>query len=237
MEPRRGDRHGARSVLSAHRASDLFYYDPEAARCALASGYLLAAPSARRSEQTPSAGGWLANRRRRFTSQCAFGACFVRAPQARPEGSQGRARSALPLEPHRKRNGAPQGRQTRRAQRSVGPPGLRFVLLRSRGCELRSCLWLPSGRAFGALVHRKRLRRFGTSQTPSARGSSQTPSALWYIANAFGAWFIANAFGASFVAMRLRRVVGRRTPSARGSFVAKRLRRFVRSKRLRGVVR
>jgi hypothetical protein len=43
-----------------------------------------------------------------------------------------------------------QGRQTWRAQRSVGPPGLRFVLLRSRGCELRSCLWLPSGRAFGA---------------------------------------------------------------------------------------
>jgi hypothetical protein len=73
------------------------------------------------------------------------------APQARSEGSQGQVRAAStpPLDHFQKAH------EPRRGDRcaplcSVGPPGLLFLFLRSRGYALRACPWLPSGRTCGA---------------------------------------------------------------------------------------
>jgi hypothetical protein len=72
---------------------------------------------------------------------------------------------------------------------SVGPLGLLLYLYVSRGCALRTCLWLPSVRASGATSNtfRPRLRRY-SKYLPSA------PSALLQIPSVRASGATSNTF-------------------------------------------
>ena len=106
------------------------------------------------------------------------------APMARLEGSLGQARSARSPGTFNNKNVRPEG-PTETLRRACLSPlrGSRAFFERSRGgvlATLRTCPWLPSGRAFG-VTYRRLKRRNSTTTTrriPRVPGQINHPRPL-----------------------------------------------------------
>jgi hypothetical protein len=144
MEPRRGDRYGARSVLSALRALNPMFWDPGASAKRAAPGYLM--PRLRRSARvTP----WRSARR---SLQCAAGASFVAMRRRRVVRSERRRRGQRVARGKREAR-CPWNNRKKMEPRRGDRYGARSVLsalralnpnvLGSRGEREARCPWLP----------------------------------------------------------------------------------------------